>query len=137
MIWFKCKLCQNKLVWLFFLFFFFCQNCSVTVCAVFRCDVNLMRNERKFYNISSNVSSRWIEQVSEVTESEIFIRWEISAILIYTSFIFIDWAYVCIFSVGQYSISGLWWGRIYLLLQFPQLCASLWGNAYNSLKLIS
>ncbi|XDV45085.1 hypothetical protein PO909_013244 [Leuciscus waleckii] len=38
-------------------------NCSVAVCAVFRCDVNLMRNERKFYNISSNVSSGWIEQI--------------------------------------------------------------------------
>ncbi|RXN25734.1 integrin alpha-M-like protein [Labeo rohita] len=39
------------------------QNCSVAVCAVFRCDVNLMRNERKFYNISGNVSSGWIEQI--------------------------------------------------------------------------
>ncbi|XP_050960963.1 integrin alpha-X-like [Labeo rohita] len=38
-------------------------NCSVAVCAVFRCDVNLMRNERKFYNISGNVSSGWIEQI--------------------------------------------------------------------------
>ncbi|KAF4107029.1 integrin alpha-M-like isoform X1 [Onychostoma macrolepis] len=38
-------------------------NCSVAVCAVFRCDVNLLRNERKFYNISSNVSSGWIEQI--------------------------------------------------------------------------
>uniref|UniRef100_A0A671M6V4 Integrin alpha-M-like n=1 Tax=Sinocyclocheilus anshuiensis TaxID=1608454 RepID=A0A671M6V4_9TELE len=38
-------------------------NCSVAVCAVFRCEVNLMRNERKFYNISSNVSSGWIEQI--------------------------------------------------------------------------
>ncbi|XP_026133266.1 integrin alpha-X [Carassius auratus] len=38
-------------------------NCSVAVCAVFRCDVNLMRNERKFYNISSNLSSGWIEQI--------------------------------------------------------------------------
>ncbi|XP_077080765.1 integrin alpha-X isoform X2 [Siphateles boraxobius] len=38
-------------------------NCSVAVCAVFRCDVNLMRNERKLYNISSNVSSGWIEQI--------------------------------------------------------------------------
>ncbi|XP_056325911.1 integrin alpha-X-like [Danio aesculapii] len=37
-------------------------NCSVAVCAAFRCDVNLMRNERKFYNISGNVSSGWIEQ---------------------------------------------------------------------------
>ncbi|KAL1263790.1 hypothetical protein QQF64_004145 [Cirrhinus molitorella] len=37
-------------------------NCSVAVCAVFRCDVNLMRNERKFYNISGNVSSGWTEQ---------------------------------------------------------------------------
>uniref|UniRef100_A0A672KEJ3 Integrin alpha-X-like n=1 Tax=Sinocyclocheilus grahami TaxID=75366 RepID=A0A672KEJ3_SINGR len=39
------------------------NNCSVAVCAVFRCEVNLMRNERKFYNISSNVSSGWIEQI--------------------------------------------------------------------------
>ncbi|XP_043086877.1 integrin alpha-X-like isoform X2 [Puntigrus tetrazona] len=38
-------------------------NCSVAVCAVFRCDVNLLRNERKFYNISSNVSSGWIKQI--------------------------------------------------------------------------
>ncbi|XP_051770701.1 integrin alpha-X-like isoform X3 [Ctenopharyngodon idella] len=38
-------------------------DCSVAVCAVFRCDVNLMRNERKFYNISSNVRSGWIEQI--------------------------------------------------------------------------
>ncbi|KAI2658903.1 Integrin alpha-X [Labeo rohita] len=38
-------------------------NCSVAVCAVFRCDVNLMRNERKFYKISGNVSSGWIEQI--------------------------------------------------------------------------
>uniref|UniRef100_A0A8C2KSI3 VWFA domain-containing protein n=1 Tax=Cyprinus carpio TaxID=7962 RepID=A0A8C2KSI3_CYPCA len=44
-------------------------NCSVTVCAVFRCDVNLMRNERKFYNISSNVSSRWIEQIGPMSAS--------------------------------------------------------------------
>ncbi|RXN22494.1 integrin alpha-M-like protein [Labeo rohita] len=39
------------------------SNCSVAVCAVFRCDVNLMRNERKFYKISGNVSSGWIEQI--------------------------------------------------------------------------
>ncbi|XP_057214168.1 integrin alpha-X-like [Triplophysa rosa] len=37
-------------------------NCSVAVCAVFTCDVNLMRNERILYNISGNVSSGWIEQ---------------------------------------------------------------------------
>ncbi|TRY74202.1 hypothetical protein DNTS_004367 [Danionella cerebrum] len=37
-------------------------NCSVAECAVFRCDVNLIRNERKFFNISGNVSSAWIEQ---------------------------------------------------------------------------
>ncbi|XP_056325962.1 integrin alpha-X-like [Danio aesculapii] len=37
-------------------------NCSVAVCAVFICDVNLMKNERKLYNITANVSSAWIEQ---------------------------------------------------------------------------
>lgn len=37
-------------------------NCSVAVCAVFTCNVNLMRNERILYNISGNVSTRWIEQ---------------------------------------------------------------------------
>ncbi|XP_056628082.1 integrin alpha-M-like isoform X2 [Triplophysa dalaica] len=37
-------------------------NCSVAVCAVFTCDVNLMRNEWILYNISGNVSSGWIEQ---------------------------------------------------------------------------
>ncbi|XP_067285938.1 integrin alpha-X-like [Pseudorasbora parva] len=46
-------------------------NCSVAVCAVFRCDVNLMRNERKFYNISSNVSSGWIDQIG--TQSASFV----------------------------------------------------------------
>ncbi|XP_073774189.1 integrin alpha-X-like [Danio rerio] len=37
-------------------------NCSVAVCAVFSCDVNLIKNERKLYNITGNVSSAWIEQ---------------------------------------------------------------------------
>ncbi|XP_051770688.1 integrin alpha-X-like isoform X19 [Ctenopharyngodon idella] len=37
-------------------------NCSVAVCAVFSCDVTLIKNERKLYNISGNVSSGWIEQ---------------------------------------------------------------------------
>ncbi|XP_051522503.1 integrin alpha-X-like isoform X3 [Myxocyprinus asiaticus] len=37
-------------------------NCSVAVCAVFKCDLNLIKNERKFYHISGNVTSRWIEQ---------------------------------------------------------------------------
>ncbi|XP_056325963.1 integrin alpha-M-like [Danio aesculapii] len=37
-------------------------NCSVAVCAVFICDVNLIKNERKLYNITGNVSSAWIEQ---------------------------------------------------------------------------
>ncbi|XP_048026719.1 integrin alpha-X-like [Megalobrama amblycephala] len=37
-------------------------NCSVAVCAVFSCDVNLIKNERKLYYISGNVSSGWIEQ---------------------------------------------------------------------------
>ncbi|KAK2876895.1 hypothetical protein Q8A67_020991 [Cirrhinus molitorella] len=37
-------------------------NCSVAVCAEFSCDNTLMKNERKFYNITGNVSSGWIEQ---------------------------------------------------------------------------
>ncbi|XP_056102016.1 integrin alpha-X-like [Rhinichthys klamathensis goyatoka] len=37
-------------------------NCSVAVCAVFSCDVTLIKNERKLYNIFGNVSSGWIEQ---------------------------------------------------------------------------
>ncbi|XP_051958842.1 integrin alpha-X [Xyrauchen texanus] len=37
-------------------------NCSVAACEVFSCDVNLMKNERKLYYISENVSSGWIEQ---------------------------------------------------------------------------
>ncbi|XP_059387707.1 integrin alpha-X-like [Carassius carassius] len=37
-------------------------NCSVAVCAKFRCDCTLLKNERKFYNITGNVSSGWIEQ---------------------------------------------------------------------------
>ncbi|TRY74199.1 hypothetical protein DNTS_004364 [Danionella cerebrum] len=45
-------------------------NCSVAVCAVFRCDVTLSRNERTLFNISGNVSSAWIEQIS--TQVEVF-----------------------------------------------------------------
>ncbi|KAK9965085.1 hypothetical protein ABG768_004194 [Culter alburnus] len=37
-------------------------NCSVAVCAVFSCDVNLIKNDWKLYYISGNVSSGWIEQ---------------------------------------------------------------------------
>ncbi|RXN37534.1 integrin alpha-M-like protein [Labeo rohita] len=38
-------------------------NCSVAACAEFSCDNTLIKNERKFYNITGNVSSGWIEQV--------------------------------------------------------------------------
>ncbi|KAG1933410.1 integrin alpha-X-like [Pimephales promelas] len=37
-------------------------NCSVAVCAVFSCDVTLLKNEKNLYNIFGNVSSGWIEQ---------------------------------------------------------------------------
>uniref|UniRef100_A0A8C1XS17 Si:dkey-32n7.4 n=1 Tax=Cyprinus carpio TaxID=7962 RepID=A0A8C1XS17_CYPCA len=37
------------------------RNCSVAVCAEFSCDDTLSKNERKFYNITGNVSSGWIE----------------------------------------------------------------------------
>ncbi|XP_036427543.1 integrin alpha-M-like [Colossoma macropomum] len=37
-------------------------NCSVAVCRLFRCSANLKRHDLKFYNISANVSSGWIEQ---------------------------------------------------------------------------
>ncbi|XP_058649695.1 integrin alpha-X-like isoform X2 [Onychostoma macrolepis] len=37
-------------------------NCSVAACAEFSCNVTLMKNERKFYNMTGNVSSGWIEQ---------------------------------------------------------------------------
>ncbi|XP_067285781.1 integrin alpha-X-like [Pseudorasbora parva] len=37
-------------------------SCSVAVCAVFSCDVTLLKNENTLYNISGNVSSGWIEQ---------------------------------------------------------------------------
>uniref|UniRef100_A0A8C2KAZ2 VWFA domain-containing protein n=1 Tax=Cyprinus carpio TaxID=7962 RepID=A0A8C2KAZ2_CYPCA len=37
------------------------NNCSVAVCAEFSCDDTLSKNERKFYNITGNVSSGWIE----------------------------------------------------------------------------
>ncbi|MCI4384019.1 hypothetical protein PGIGA_G00033590 [Pangasianodon gigas] len=37
-------------------------NCSVAVCRVFKCAANLIRKQTKFYVISGNVSSGWIEQ---------------------------------------------------------------------------
>ncbi|XP_051530917.1 integrin alpha-M-like [Myxocyprinus asiaticus] len=37
-------------------------NCFVAACEVFSCDVNLLKNEKKLYYISDNVSSGWIEQ---------------------------------------------------------------------------
>ncbi|KAB5555295.1 hypothetical protein PHYPO_G00032070 [Pangasianodon hypophthalmus] len=37
-------------------------NCSVAVCRVFKCAANLIRKQMKFYVISGNVSSGWIEQ---------------------------------------------------------------------------
>ncbi|KAL7870059.1 hypothetical protein AOLI_G00140470 [Acnodon oligacanthus] len=37
-------------------------NCSVAVCRLFRCSADLKRLDLKFYNISANVSSGWIEQ---------------------------------------------------------------------------
>ncbi|MCJ8738259.1 hypothetical protein PDJAM_G00033680 [Pangasius djambal] len=37
-------------------------NCSVAVCRVFKCAANLSRKQTKFYIISGNVSSGWIEQ---------------------------------------------------------------------------
>lgn len=48
------------------------QNCSVAVCAVFTCNVNLMRNERILYNISGNVSAGWIKQVTELYKKHFF-----------------------------------------------------------------
>uniref|UniRef100_A0A8C1YM02 Integrin, alpha M (complement component 3 receptor 3 subunit) n=1 Tax=Cyprinus carpio TaxID=7962 RepID=A0A8C1YM02_CYPCA len=41
------------------------QDCSVAVCAEFSCDVTLIKNERILYIITANVSSGWIEQVSD------------------------------------------------------------------------
>uniref|UniRef100_A0A671SDR3 Integrin, alpha M (complement component 3 receptor 3 subunit) n=1 Tax=Sinocyclocheilus anshuiensis TaxID=1608454 RepID=A0A671SDR3_9TELE len=41
-------------------------NCSVAVCAEFSCDVTLIKKERMLYNITGNVSSGWIEQVSDL-----------------------------------------------------------------------
>lgn len=38
-------------------------DCSVATCAVFRCSKFLERNRDITYNISSNISSRWIEQI--------------------------------------------------------------------------
>lgn len=38
-------------------------DCSVASCAVFRCSKFLERNRDITYNISSNISSRWIEQI--------------------------------------------------------------------------
>ncbi|KAI5609731.1 integrin alpha-X-like, partial [Silurus asotus] len=37
-------------------------NCSIAVCAVYKCAASLTRRQPKFYNISGNVSSGWIEQ---------------------------------------------------------------------------
>ncbi|XP_043085924.1 integrin alpha-M-like [Puntigrus tetrazona] len=37
-------------------------NCTVAVCAEFSCDETLLKNERRFYNITGNVSFGWIEQ---------------------------------------------------------------------------
>ncbi|XP_053495218.1 integrin alpha-M isoform X2 [Ictalurus furcatus] len=37
-------------------------NCSVAVCRVFKCPENLIRKQTKFYTISGNISSGWIEQ---------------------------------------------------------------------------
>ncbi|XP_053540892.1 integrin alpha-M [Ictalurus punctatus] len=37
-------------------------NCSVAVCRVFKCPANLIRKQTKFYTISGDVSSGWIEQ---------------------------------------------------------------------------
>ncbi|XP_060795403.1 integrin alpha-X-like [Neoarius graeffei] len=37
-------------------------NCSIAVCRVFKCAANFIRKQNKFYTISGNVSSGWIEQ---------------------------------------------------------------------------
>ncbi|XP_053367395.1 integrin alpha-M-like [Clarias gariepinus] len=37
-------------------------NCSVAVCRVFKCVANLFKMQTKFYNITGNISSEWIEQ---------------------------------------------------------------------------
>uniref|UniRef100_A0AAR2JDC0 Integrin, alpha M (complement component 3 receptor 3 subunit), tandem duplicate 1 n=1 Tax=Pygocentrus nattereri TaxID=42514 RepID=A0AAR2JDC0_PYGNA len=37
-------------------------NCSVAVCRLFRCSADLKRLDVKFYSISANVNSGWIEQ---------------------------------------------------------------------------
>ncbi|KAM9462478.1 integrin alpha-X-like, partial [Clarias gariepinus] len=37
-------------------------NCSIAVCGVFKCAANLFKTQPKFYIISGNVSSGWIEQ---------------------------------------------------------------------------
>ncbi|KAI5102987.1 integrin alpha-X-like, partial [Silurus meridionalis] len=37
-------------------------NCSIAVCAVYKCAASLTSRQLKFYNISGNVSSGWIEQ---------------------------------------------------------------------------
>ncbi|KAF5891661.1 integrin alpha-M-like, partial [Clarias magur] len=37
-------------------------NCSVAVCRVFKCAASLFKMQTKFYNITGNVSSGWIEQ---------------------------------------------------------------------------
>ncbi|XP_037546808.1 integrin alpha-M-like [Nematolebias whitei] len=38
-------------------------NCSVARCSVFRCGIFMKNNENKKYEISANLSSRWIEQI--------------------------------------------------------------------------
>ncbi|GAA6111810.1 integrin alpha-M-like isoform X1 [Tachysurus ichikawai] len=38
-------------------------NCSVAVCRVFKCAASLIKNQAKYYNISGNVSSGWLEQI--------------------------------------------------------------------------
>ncbi|KAF5891662.1 integrin alpha-M-like, partial [Clarias magur] len=37
-------------------------NCSIAVCRVFKCAANLFKTQPKFYNITGDVSSGWIEQ---------------------------------------------------------------------------
>lgn len=39
------------------------QNCSVAVCSVYKCDVQLKKQERVLYEISGKVHSGWIAQV--------------------------------------------------------------------------
>ena len=57
------------------------QDCSVARCGVFRCSRFMGRLETKTYNISANISSGWIEQVTDVHVSscnmhfEVFYNW--------------------------------------------------------------